>query len=337
MRFSTPVRREGTGPFLVSSQIAYESWPVLARAKDGSIVCCYAAGSTHMPVDTARKAVSRRCIGTSLRTWQSEVTILDTASQDDSVFGLSTDDQGDLLVWVLVRTSPGTVYSHKVYKSSDSGASWSSHASPTFSPNPVNIGPGVNVSGVGIFCHWHAGTESGEASNSHGVLKSTDGGATWTQVTIGSALAVADWPVEGRFVHLGSNRILGVARTEETGGNLFQITSSNDGTSWSVSETNISDGHRTPAAIHYDSTADLVTIWYWDRNNGVIRKRQVDPDAIFSSPTSWPAASTVLSGGTTSVADNGYTHSVPHNGGHALAFYAGNSTPERASVHILQV
>lgn len=307
-------------PAGVSTGDSYESWPVVAAASNGDLIVAYGDGSQHA-LETARQVKVQRSTDDGA-TWGAASTLVNTAA-DDAIFSIGVDSLGDLVAFVRHITGAG-VYSHKLYASTDDGATWAERDAPTLSPMPVVIGPIASVAGVGLMAWWHAGPESGEGVRSYGIVTSADDGATWSQTTIATGVAEVDWVVEGRLVDLGGGTIVGVGRTEVANEPLFQMTSTDSGATWAIADTNIHDQYRTPAALVLHGTR--LDLYFWDRNNGMLRYRSATAATVLADPSAWSSPSLNLASGTQAVADNGYPHAVGVGSSNVVVWYTGSST-----------
>jgi hypothetical protein len=300
----------------VSAGDNYESWPLIVRDASSNLVVVYSDGTQHLAYDNTRKVVCR--IG-DIGSWSADETVHNSAD-DDAAFGIGTNSSGEPLVWVLTRDI-ADVETHVLRKRS--GGSWSTVSTPSLT-NVRLISPIINVSGVGLVCHWQSPTTG---TLSHGVLISSDNGVNWSQITIGTGLTTATHPVEVRLVDLGASQILGIGRTEVGGNALFQLTcngSPNTPANWTVTNTTITDQYRTPAALtqRSDGTLDL---YYYDRVNGVLYHRSADPAVVFTDPTAWSGRNLILNHEGLG-ADGGYPHAIRRNDRNLVVFYSGNST-----------
>lgn len=306
---------EATRSKLLTDKASYQSWPVIARV-GATVVVAYASGAAqHQTEDDTRGVYVVRSLDDGA-TWSQPIPVVNSATADESTFGIGTNSVGDLLLWVRV-VSGG--FSNVLYASTDAGATWTLRATPTYLAQPILVGPIVSCLGV-LYAPCHSGPESGVAQRSWGHLVSTDDGATWAQVILGTAATDEQWPVEPRY-HVSGQRILAVARNKVDGAPLWTYTSPDGGVSWTnATATNIVDQASTPTAIV--GTDDDLMIVYMDRVAGRLRARASTFDAAYADPTAWPA-SRVVGYGTTWPLDNGYPHAIRHGGGALVVWYSG--------------
>lgn len=315
----------------VSPGDSYEAWPLVIVDGD-ELLAVYSDGSQHLYTSGRTVKARRRALAGG--TWSAEETVYNSAN-DDAAFSIGLDSTGRPLVWVLERTGADfdTGTGNQVLRRCDSGT-WSTVTTITpGTPKIRLINPIVELANGDLMAHWQ-GVSDG--SSEWGVLISGDDGVTWTQTTIASGLADAARPIEVRFVVLSDGSVLGIGRTEEDGGELFQLTlgasgDPTDPSDWTVASTNIADQDRTPSALIVEDD-DTLHLYYYDRDNGVLRYRTVAAGTVFSSPTSWPSSSARVSYGGVD-ADGGYPHGLRIDGSNVVAYYSGTSALCQVFLH----
>lgn len=299
---------------LLTDKASYQSWPQIARTGD-VIVVAYASGAAqHQTEDDTRGVYVIRSLDDGA-TWSAPLQVVNSASADESTFGIGLNSVGDLLLWVRVASGG---YSNVLYASTDEGLTWTLRSTPTFSAQPILVGP-IVACGPVLYAPCHSGPESGVSQRSWGHLASVDDGYTWTQVTLGTAATDPQWPVEPRY-HVSGQQIVAIARNKVDGAPLWTYSSGDGGATWTVpSATNITDQANTPTAIV--GPDDDLMIVYMDRVAGRLRARVSTFDAAYTNQP-WPA-STVVGYGTTWPLDNGYPHAIEHAGGALVVWYSG--------------
>ena len=306
---------------LLTDKASYQAWPVITRTTDGVLVVAYASGAgQHAAEDDARGVYVIRSLDDGV-TWSAPILVINNPGVDESTYGIGLNAAGDILLWVRLVTMATLVFDNVLYASMDGGLTWALRAAPTFTAQPVLVGPIVPCGGV-LYAPYHSGPESGVLQRSWGHLKSTDDGATWTQVELGTAVDSEHWPVEARYhVSEDGTRILAIARHSTEFHPLWQYTSADGGDTWTAATaTNITDQNNTPTAI-VGPDNDLLII-YMDRTNGRMRCRASTFDSAYADPTAWPP-STVVAYGTAYFADNGYPHAIPWGDGALCVWYSG--------------
>jgi len=301
---------------IVQDADEYHAWPTIVKASNGNLVAFYAdTRGAHGYVATSVAVC--RISSDSGQTWGAQATVLDTVGVDDTVSDACLDSAGNILVWTRQRTSDTTYDGWTLRKSTDNGVTWTTQASIVPSPMAVQIFGLIKLANNSLLCGWHGDTPD----RAWGVLTSSDSGANWSQVTVESALAEADWPVEQRFVQLANGNILGIARTQTSGNGLFQLQSTDNGANWTKAATNVTDQYQTPTAVIYENPD--VHLVYYDRGKGFLRLRSAVALDVWGAPTTWPA-STVVGQGSVTSADSGYPAAAQlAAGSYYLVYYSG--------------
>jgi len=212
-------------------------------------------------------------------------------------------------------------------------------ATPKLAVTPMQITDVFAVPTVGLMALWFAGDYRDDGpSHSWGKLTSSDNGATWTQTTIESGLTKSQWPTEPSAVYLGNGRILTIARTEMRGTSStrsqFQMVSTDHGATWTRAQTNIGDVYASTPSLILDAETGLLSNYYYQRGGGILRRRVVAPDSVFSNPLNWPASEVVAAGSQISF-DAGNVNATAIRGTHYLAFYSGKAPDTAILVTVL--
>ena len=130
------------------------------------------------------------------------------------------------------------------------------------------------------------------------LIESIDGGATWT---IGTTIAssASEQYTEADIVNVGDGRLLALFRND-FGDPLTQCTSTDNGSTWGSPQlTNIYDtdaSYQHSPSMIYDTARDMICLIYVCFNTDKHWYLEVDPDDVFSSPTSYPSAELIDSG-----------------------------------------
>ena len=184
---------------------------------------------------------------------------------------------------------------------------------------------------------WFAGSYGTDPDKSWGTLVSADNGSTWTQMTIEKDLPKAEWPTEQAAVYVGDGKIFGMARTEISGsggGAQFQLTSTDSGVTWKRERTNITDILCSTPTLIYDAQNGLVSNYYFERGKGLVKRRVMALDDIWSAPTTW-AEPVVVGVGSESTWDTGNVNATIIGRTHFIAYYSGKAP--NTSVYALPV
>lgn len=313
-------------PHIVQEGGGYNSWPMLQAIGD-KLVCVYTRGKGHSIGEDARATYARTSTDGG-QTWTPETVVANTPGYGEVPVGKGLDASGAMLLWVR---RVGKEFIHDLYRTTD-GVTFTPIATPKLDPAPMQITDVFAVPTVGLMALWFAGDYSEGPKSSWGTVTSSDNGTTWTQTTVESGLLRSDWPTEPAAVHLGDGKILAIARTESgdatTARAQFQITSTDHGKTWTRTQTNIGDVKASTPSLILDSKTGLLSLYYYQRGRGILRRRVVDPAKVFDHPLSWPASEAVATGSQVTF-DAGNVNATVIGGTHYLSFYSGKA-PETA-------
>lgn len=305
-------------PLVVQAASGYNSWPMLQAIGD-KLVSVYSRGSGHTINEDAR-AVYARTSADGGKTWTPETTVASSPGYGEVEVGKGLDANGAMLLWVR-RIGKGE-WHHDLYRTTD-GVTFTLVVTPELAVRPMQITDVFAVPTVGLMALWFAGDYGTKPTNSWGTVTSKDNGATWTQTTMESELLKADWPTEPAAVHLGEGRILAVGRTE-VGGAQFQLVSTDYGKTWTREKTNIGDINASTPSLILDAKTGLLSNYYYHRGAGVLRRRVVDPEKVFSHPRNWPVSEPVAMGSRVTF-DSGNANATVIGGTHYISFYSGKA------------
>lgn len=306
--------------WMVQDVPGYNSWPMIQAIGD-RLVCAYSRGTAHDIGEVVRGVYARTsCDGG--RTWTKEVCVTNDPGYGEVTIGKGLDDTGAMLLWVRCWSANPH---HDLYRTVD-GVNFERIATPALSPVPMQITDTFTVPGVGLMSLWFAGNYRADCANSWGVLTSADGGRSWTQRTVEAGLEKGDWPTEQSAVYLGAGRILVVARTESGGKCQFQITSTDGGTTWKRTQTNIEDVSESTPSLIVDPGTGLVANYYYQRGRRQLKRRTVKADWIFDHPCEWPEPEVLAEGKEPRAYDAGNVNATVIGGTHYVAFYTGSTT-----------
>ena len=304
-------------PRVVQEAHGYNSWPMIQALGD-KLVCVYSRGSGHTIGEDAR-AVYARTSTDGGKTWTPETVVANTPGYGEVEVGKGLDSTGAMLLWVR---RVGKEWHHDLYRTTD-GVTFTLVATPKLAVRPMQITDVFAVPTAGLMALWFAGDYGDKPTNAWGTLTSSDNGATWTQTPVESGLTKAQWPTEPAAVYLGKGRILAIGRTELKGGQ-FQLTSTDDGKTWMRSQTNIDDVTASTPSLILDAKTGLLSNYYYHRGAGVLRRRVVDPERVFSHPLDWPASEQVAEGSKV-MFDAGNANATAIGGTHYVSFYSGKA------------
>lgn len=314
-------------PHVVQDVPGYNSWPMI-QALGEKLVCVYSRGSGHTIGEHSR-AVYARTSTDGGKTWTDETVVADTDGYGEVEVGKGLDSDGAMLLWVR---RIGKEWFQDLYRTTD-GVTFTLVTATQFPVRPMQITDVFAVPTVGLMALWFAGDYGDKPTNAWGTVTSSDNGATWVQTPIESGLAKAQWPTEPSAVYLGDGRILAIGRTE-TGGTQFQLTSTDYGKTWARAQTNIGDVHCSTPSLILDANTGLLSNYYYHRGAGVLRRRVVDPERVFSHPLRWPASEPVATGSRITF-DAGNANATVIGDKHYVAFYSGKAPDTGVFVSVL--
>jgi hypothetical protein len=303
---------------VVQEARGYNSWPMI-QAIGEKLVCVYSRGKAHTIANDDR-AVYARTSTDGGKTWTAETVVAKAPGYGEVEVGKGLDSSGAMLLWVR-RIGKGE-WQHDLYRSTD-GVTFTLVTTPKLAVRPMQITDVFTVPTVGLMALWFAGDYGDKPTNAWGTVTSSDNGATWVQTPIESGLTKADWPTEPAAVYLGDGRILAIARTE-TGPHQFQIVSTDFGKTWRRAPTNIGDIMGSTPSLILDARTGLVSNYYYHRGAGVLRRRVVDPERVFSHPQDWPASEPVALGSKIPY-DAGNANATATGDTHYVSFYSGKA------------
>lgn len=308
----------------VQAPPGYNSWPMI-QAAGGRVVCAYSRGTAHTTHEGKRDTYARTSLDGG-RTWGPETCIAGDPAIGDAVEGRGVDENGAMLFWVGRFGARG---GHDLYRTTD-GVTFEKIASlqaKSLSPMPIQVMDVFRISGKGLASPWFAGNyKNPESGHSWGLLVSADNGRTWTQRTVEENLAKRDWPTELSAVSLGGGRILVLARSEGTGAAQFQITSTDNGATWTRRKTNITDVRESTPSLIFDPKTGLVSNYYYQRGAKKLKRRVVDAAFIFDRPESWPEPDVLAEGGEARSYDAGNVKATVSGDRHLIALYSGTKS-----------
>ena len=317
---------------VVQDVSGYNSWPMIQAIGD-KLVCVYSRGTAHSIGEDFRACYARTSTDNG-KTWTAETVVADTPNYGEVAVGKGLDATGAMFLWVR---RIGKDWNHDLYRTTD-GVKFELVATPKLAVTPIQITDVFAVPTVGLMALWFAGNYHEGPSHSWGTLTSNDNGATWTQTTIESRLTREQWPTEPSAVYLGNGRILAIGRTEGGGTSStrtqFQMVSTDYGTTWTRSQTNIGEVSSSTPSLIFDAETGLLSNYYYQRGRGILRRRVVDPDSVFDNALNWPVSEAVAIGSKIGI-DSGNVNATAIKGTHYLSFYSGKAPDTAILVSVL--
>jgi hypothetical protein len=139
---------------------------------------------------------------------------------------------------------------------------------------------------------------------------------------------IVDEEYQGRGI--GSymvDRIIAIARVEKTGDpaghGQFQLESADGGATWKKRRTNIGDVRESTPCLLWDADSGRLSNYYFQRGQGVLKRRVASPRQVWGKPLAWPAPE-IVSAGSTKDYHAGNVNATALGKTHFCAFYSGN-------------
>lgn len=300
--------------FYVSTDDGYNAFPFIGTVKD-KLVCVYSVGKSHTDntsVDIFAKTSPNGVI------WSRAKKIISTENVRDTITGLGHDSTGVIYFWNRKGTPVNADCSFDLYKTSD-GINFTKKCSPVFDIKPSHIGDALHIPTVGVISFYNTYRAN---RNSYGYVITKDGGETWSQVEIANPSTQSDTPTEISGTYIGDGKILALGRSEDSAA-MFQIQSSDFGKTWETKITNITDVYLSTPTLIYDDNG-YITVYYYNRADGKLKKRKAIASTVFESATSWGEPSNIASGSVGQ--DAGNANSVKFNNNIIVVYYSGTDT-----------
>lgn len=294
----------------------YTAWPFVCGV-DGKLVCVYSRGLSHE--DNVNPSIFARVSHNGV-IWSAEKQIINTAGTRDTITGKGKDENGSMIFWDRKGGPGGGTSVHHLYRTAD-GYHFEQVSAPSFSTVPAHIGDIIHVPEHGLMCFFN----TAGSPRTWGVLKSQDNGLTWTQEVIEADIEGGNCPMEMSPVYLGEGKILVIGRQDENENGMFQIQSNDYGETWSKTVTNITGVRYMTPSVVFDEASSALSLYYYDRGTGILKKRTADASAIWDAPTLWSDAANIAVG-YGKWQDAGNVNACAFGNIQFAAFYSGNET-----------
>jgi len=241
----------------------------LARLPDGRMLSCYSRLRGDIPDFDSIWCVSTADLG---RTWSAPVKVIERPGPGyitDPVILVLGEQITVLATYVVAPYPPFSRSENWGITSTDGGRTWADpfqikmphrYCSGKIHP-PLVLDDGTLLIGYG----WDMHAEQGKAVNTEpemqaraGLLRSTDGGRTWTA----GADIVVDQPMgadEPGSVLLKDGSVLVVVRTG--GPRPFEVRTRDQGRTWEQLRPSQFVGHNTPTALHRLADGSILRVW----------------------------------------------------------------------------
>ena len=300
--------------YSVTNQKLYNSWSFVAPLY-GGIICLYTKGTNHADATSADIYMSKSKNGV---VWSEEEKIISTQNTRDTVTGIGNDANDNIIFWNRVGDA-SYPDRFELYRTSD-GNTFEKISEPNFSYVCSHIGDIINIPNVGLMCFWNTYRHN---NSNFGYMISADNGLTWTQKVIQSYTEWKKCPTEFTLAYIGDNKIIAMGRSEEDDGAMFQVTSTDNGSTWAVNTTNITDTWlSTPSFVYKDN--GYLHLYYYDRKNGKLKRRVSIADNVFNNPTNWDESVILSSGEKWSNSGNANATKFKYNNNVLVSYYSGN-------------
>lgn len=301
--------------YSITSQNKYNAWPFVAQLFN-EIICVYTKGDNHSDNTSADIYMTKSKNGV---VWTDENKIIANENVRDTITGIGNDTNGNVIFWNRVGSS-NYPDRFELYKTSD-GIKFEKIATPNFEFMCSHIGDIINVPNVGLMCFWNTYRHS---DSRFGCMISADNGLTWTQTVIQNYTEWSKCPTEFSLAYIGDNKIIAMARSEESGP-MFQVTSADNGNTWEVNITNIADVLLSTPSLVYEDNGYL-HLYYYDRENGKLKTRISNANDVFNNPTNWNDSTIIASGEKWSDSGNANATKFKYNNNVLVSFYSGNES-----------
>lgn len=225
-----------------------KAFPGFVVTDDGTFVVAYRRGASHNSTDGTIRVITST---DQAQSWSAETTVMSNAAWDFRDPSLTRLADGRLVLHASRRTSAGAEdpSGAVISFSDDNGATWGAVSALTESFTDWVYGgaPILEVPSTGDLLAPIYGEDTGDTYWSVRLLRSTDGGTTWTYFT-----DVADGPADSRsynetgLVWLGDGNILAVIRQDNATRNWWTATSADNGANWSTPTQIIADAAGWP-------------------------------------------------------------------------------------------
>ena len=300
--------------FHVTTDDGYNAFPFIGTVNN-KLVCVYSIGESHTDntnVDIFTKTSTNGVV------WSNPKKIISTENVRDTITGLGHDSLGVIYFWDRKGTPVNADCSFDLYKTSN-GINFTKKSSPVFDIKPSHIGDAFYIPTVGVISFYNTYRAK---RNSYGYVLTKDGGETWSQVEIANPSTQSDTPTEISGTYIGDGKILALGRSEDSAA-MFQIQSSDFGKTWETKITNITDVYLSTPTLIYDDDG-YITVYYYNRADGKLKKRKAIASTVFESATSWGEPSNIASGSVGQ--DAGNANSVKFNNNIIVVYYSGTDT-----------
>ena len=275
VRSQQPMFQTGVISAFSGTGFVTSAYPVIDRLKNGRLVCVFSSIADEKP---SKMNIAFSISDDNGLNWSKPQFLFNHSGVEDADPSLLVD--GDRILAFSTTVSVPGIDSTDIYmRSSKDGLTWGNevHTKKPYRYISGKIHQGHRLKdGTLIMGYaWDAWAEKGmpprtegEMDNRSGVLRSTDGGASWSagsdiiypeeikRLSPGSAGGLC----EPATVVLSDGRIMALVRT--VGNELYKTYSSDNGLSWEYPRPSGLTAHNTPAALwKLDNSSDVLVAW----------------------------------------------------------------------------
>jgi sialidase-1 len=250
------------------------AYPVIARLANGRLVCIFSVYTAEKPT---KMKIAANVSDDNGRTWSEPAIVFDHPNSEDADPNLLVD--GDrLLAFSTTVPMPVKIERSLIYmRESKDGVHWGDevllNTPHKYIAGKIHQGHRLADGTLIISYAWDTWAEQGmppstegEMDIKSGVLRSTDGGKTWSAGGDLYAVIPKTSPHstggldEAATVVLEDGRIMTLMRTSST--KLFQAWSKDGGKSWSMPRASELTAHNSPAALwKLDGSKEVLVAW----------------------------------------------------------------------------
>lgn len=308
----------------------YCAWPFI-RCVGQRIVCVYSCGKSHWDNNTSLCAkISYNGI-----IWSNAIKIKELSGIRNTATGCGLDNDGNMLFWNRVG-QPGQNQTYfELYKTDGSKFNKISTVSQILDGFSIaHIGDIISIQNIGLVCFFNTYSDL----SAWGMLTSTDNGITWQVSYVERNLQKLSCPHEISPAYVGNGKIIAFGRSESVGGAMFQLQSSDYGTTWETLLTNIIDTNFSTPSIIYNTSNDSLSLFYTQRGNGssVLWKRKANVYDVWDRSTNWGEHQRITDMINQNDADAGNVNVATFDDNIIASYYMGTSTNTGIYVSLIE-
>lgn len=297
------------------------AYPVINRLKNGRLVCVF---SSIADAKSMKMNIVSIISDDGGLTWSKPQVIFSHPNADEYDPNLIVD--GDRILAFSTTVSVPGIDSTDIYmRSSQDGLKWGTEVQLKkpyrYISGKIHQGHRLKDGTLIMGYCWDAWAErglppatEGEMDNRSGVLRSIDGGKTWSQgadifageVKKKTAPGAAEGLAEPATVVLADGRIMAILRSGSD--ELYQTWSRDNGLTWEIPRLSGLTAHDSPAALwKLDNSSDVIVAW----SNSPIGRNPLAVALSSDGGKSWSSPKTVINTGGSGGRKGGQQASYP--------------------------